>query len=179
MTDETRVRLLAVSGSLRADSSNTAVLRVACRLAPPGVETILYDGLAGLPAFSPDDDERAPPPVLDLRVRLRAADGVLLSSPEYAHGVPGALKNALDWVVGSGELVDKPVALLNPSPWSTFAHPQLAETLRVMSATLVPDACVTLPVERRLDEDGLLANPAVVEALRAAMAALVAAIAAR
>lgn len=162
---DTTVRLLAVSGSLRAGSSNTAV----GRLAPPGVETTLYGGLAGLPAFSLDDDERAPP-VLD----LRAADGVLVSSPEYAHGVPGALRNALDWVVGSGERVDKPVALINPSPWSTYTHPQLAETLRVMPAALVPGACVTLPVARRLDEDGLLADPAAVETLRAVMVAAIA-----
>ena len=94
------VTLLAVSGSLRAASANTALLRAAERLAPEGVELVLYGGLATLPHFNPDLDDldagTAPPPVMDLRSRLDASDGVLISSPEYAHGVPGALKNAID-----------------------------------------------------------------------------------
>jgi chromate reductase, NAD(P)H dehydrogenase (quinone) len=75
------------------------------------VEIILYDGVSRLPHFSPDlDGENAPAPVADWRAQLKTSDGVLISSPEYAHGVPGSLKNALDWVVGSGEFVEKPVA---------------------------------------------------------------------
>src|SRR5690349_783719 len=98
------MRIFAISGSLRASSLNTAVLQAAVALAPPGVEIVLYDGLSRLPHFNPDvDGEIALAPVADWRTRLRAADGVLISSPEYAHGVPGSLKNALDWVVGSGE----------------------------------------------------------------------------
>ncbi len=83
------------------------------------------------------------------RTALQSADGVLLSSPEYAHGIPGALKNALDWVVGSGEFYAKAVGLLNPSPDSLFAHPQLAEVLRTMGANVVEGASVTVPIPRR------------------------------
>src|SRR5690349_21363282 len=105
------MRILAISGSLREGSSNTAVLQAAAALAPLGVEIILYDGLGRLPHFNPDlDGENAVAPVAEWRARLQSADGVLISSPEYAHGVPGSLKNALDWVVGSGEFVNKPVA---------------------------------------------------------------------
>src|SRR5262249_47022129 len=109
------VRVLAISGSLRSGSSNTILLRAAAELAPRGLCVILYGGLADLPHFNPDlDDEANPPPqVREFRDALRAADGLMICSPEYAHGVPGSLKNALDWVVGSGELSGKPVALIN------------------------------------------------------------------
>jgi len=98
-----------------------------------------------VPAFNPDDDvEPAPDVVADFRHRLHESDAVLISTPEYAHGVPGALKNALNWIVGSGELVDKPIGLLNPSPRSTYAQASLKETLTVMSARLVDAASITL-----------------------------------
>lgn len=116
---EHAVRILAISGSLRARSSNTALLGAARTLAPKGVEVVLYEGLGGLPHFNADHDgDAAPPAVADFRSRVRAADGVLISSPEYAHGVPGTLKNALDWLVGGhqNEIVGKPVALFNASP---------------------------------------------------------------
>ena len=109
--EEVLLRILAISGSLRAVSSNTHLLRAAAQLAPAGVDVVLYDGLAGLPHFNPDVEENVlPGPVADLRAAVGAADGLLISSPEYAHGVPGALKNALDWIVSSGELVGKPTA---------------------------------------------------------------------
>ena len=96
----------------------------------------------------------------------------MISSPEYAHGVPGSLKNALDWLVGSGELVYKPVALLNPSPRSTYAQAALTEILTVMTATLVEDACLTLPIAgKSLDETALTAHPDFAPALQASLAA--------
>jgi NAD(P)H-dependent FMN reductase len=159
-------------------SSNGALLRAARRLAPDGVTVTLYDGLAELPQFNPDLDlEPAAAPVAALRARLAESAGVVISSPEYAHGVPGALKNALDWIVSSGELVDKPVALLNASPMATHAHASLAETLMVMSARLVPEASGTIPVwGRALDESAIAADPALGPLVRDAMAALVRAI---
>jgi len=175
MSDPRPVRLLAISGSLRASSSNTVVLRAVSALAPPGVEVELYPGLASLPPFNPDLEESDLPAVADFRARLNAADGVLIASPEYAHGVPGVLKNALDWVVGTGEFVGKPVALINPSPRSTYAQAQLGETLSVMMGVFVPGASVTLDLSsNRLDEASLLADPVVSAALRHALAALTA-----
>ena len=116
------MRILAISGSLRSTSSNTTVLRAAQILAPPGVEVILYEGLGVLPHFNPDLDGDEPPQlVLELRSEVGLADGLLISSPEYAHGVPGSLKNALDWLVASVEFPNKAVALLNTSPRSTHA----------------------------------------------------------
>jgi chromate reductase, NAD(P)H dehydrogenase (quinone) len=172
-----RMKILAISGSLRKVSSNTTLLRAAALLAPAGVEISLYGGLADLPPFNPDLDEEgseAPPPVKDLRAQLIAADGVLISTPEYAHGVPGVLKNALDWVVSIGELAYKPVTLLNPSPRSLHAQASLMETLKTMSWKFVPDAPVVLPLSgKRLDEAGIAADPALAGVLRPAVAALV------
>jgi chromate reductase, NAD(P)H dehydrogenase (quinone) len=137
------IRILAISGSLRAASSNTALLEAARALAPEGVEIVLYDGLATLPHFNPDlDAGTAPPVVANFRARLEASDGVLISSPEYAHGVPGAMKNAIDWVVSSGEIYEKPVALLNASMGATHAYESLAETLRTADADIVSKASV-------------------------------------
>ena len=173
------MQILAISGSLRARSSNTAMLLVAAALAPAHVEVELYGGLGDLPHFNPDLDGDTPPSVVAFRTQLRRADGVLISSPEYAHGVPGVLKNALDWVVASGEFMGKPVALLNASPNSTHAQASLAETLTVIMAEISADGscAVQIPGNRTTEAD-MLANPAIAGPLRAAMAAFAAAIAA-
>jgi chromate reductase len=164
-------RILAVSGSLRAASSNAMVLQAAALLAPPGVELVPYRGLGDLPHFNPDLDGDAPPPaVLALRREVDRAHGILISSPEYAHGVPGVLKNALDWLVRSVELVGKPVALLNASPLSSYADAALRETLTVMNTRLVAEASVTLPLYGRpSDPADVVADPDVAPVLREAV----------
>jgi chromate reductase, NAD(P)H dehydrogenase (quinone) len=168
------VKILAISGSLRSASSNGALVRAAAELAPDGVDVRVYTALADLPHFNPDLDGDVPPvSVTQLRAELAASDAVLISSPEYAHGVPGALKNALDWVVGSGELVGKPVALINASPRATHAQAALSETLRVMSASLVTDASIAVPLTgRSLDARGIVADSDLSIALRSALVAL-------
>lgn len=164
-------RILAISGSLRTGSSNTAVLQAIGALAPAKVQVVLYSGLSELPHFNPDLDTETPPPaVAGLRSRLLASDGVLISSPEYAHGVPGTLKNALDWLVRSGELYEKPVALVNTSPRSTHAHTSLLETLNTMSVRLVLEACVTVVLPGKgLDADGICSDPEISHALSLAI----------
>ena len=171
------MRILAISGSLRARSSNTELLRAAALVANPSWTFDFYDGLGALPHFNPDlDFEGATPPaaVADLRARIAAADALLICSPEYAHGVPGSLKNALDWMVSDAAMIGKPIALLNASARSTFAHSQLAETLRTMSTRLVDDASIVIPLDgRRLDAAGIAADPALVSLLEGALDALV------
>src|SRR5437660_8427123 len=124
------MKIIAICGSMRAQSSNLALLRAAANIAP---EVQLYDGFGSLPHFNPDDDVEGatpPPAVAELRAILAEADGILISSPEYAHGVPGSLKNALDWLVSDGALAGKPVALINASPaGGAFARDSLVETL--------------------------------------------------
>ena len=175
------IHILAISGSIRAASSNTAALQALVALAPPGVTITLYDKLASLPYFNPDlDREGDTPPasVADLRARIGQADGIVICSPEYAHGVPGVLKNALNWLVSSLEFPGKPVALINISPRSTFAQASLAETLSTMSAVLISDPALTIALPRdRRDVAGMLADPAISQDLRAAISAVVRAIA--
>ncbi len=166
------MHILAISGSLRAGSSNTELLRAAALLAMPPTRVTLYEGLADLPAFNPDLLEHAPGAVLSLRTQIGTADGLLISSPEYGHGVPGALKNALDWLFSGEEMIDKPVAIFNASPLSVYADASLRETITVMSACLVAEASVTMPVPvRNLDAAAMVAHPEVAATLRAALAA--------
>lgn len=171
------MRVVAINGSLRRRSSNGAMLRAAQRVAPERIEVIVYDGLAALPHFNPDLDEEgmnAPKPVADLRSLLIAADGVVISSPEYAHGVPGTLKNMLDWLVSTGELVGKRVALLNASPaGGQHAQESLRETLRTMNWTVVDEASRIEPFVRRRIVDEV-DDEETLDALRAALLALVA-----
>ena len=141
--------ILAISGSLRAGSSNTSVINALEALAPADVLVEAYRGVGSLPHYNPDLDRDPPPPaVVHWRAAIRAADAVVICSPEYAHGVPGALKNALDWIVSSGELMEKRVALINASPHSTHARASLGETLRVMMADLVEEASISLWLPR-------------------------------
>lgn len=132
----TSVRILLVSGSTRVGSTNTAVLRTAPAVAPEGVASVLYDGLASLPAFNPDDDhEPLPPTVANLRAQLAASDAVLFCTPEYAGALPGSFKNLLDWTVGGGEIYGKPVAWINVS---SVAAPTPARPWPRCSATSEP-----------------------------------------
>ena len=172
------MNFLALTGSLRARSINTELLRAAARIAPDGTTVTFSALLATLPPFNPDLDEdgmRPPAPVAELRAQIGAADGLLISCPEYAHGVPGSFKNALDWLVGVG-LVDKPVALINTSPTSTHAQASLTEILITMSATMVAEASLNLSIiGTRSDDAGIAADPAFAGPLRASLAALTAA----
>lgn len=169
--------LLTVSGSLRTGSSNATLLTAAALVAPADVTVSMYDALAAIPAFNPDIEEGpgpAPNAVAHWRAAVSAADAVLFSSPEYAHGIPGVLKNALDWLVGSSEIVGKRVGVLSASAASRFAHPQLVEVLTVMSATLVPEATLVLDIPRRgANASQLAADPAVASALWRAITSLV------
>ena len=152
-------------------SSNTALLRLASEVAPSDVGITMYDGLATLPHFNPDDDVDTPPAVvLRLRALVGESDGLLFCSPEYAHGVPGSLKNALDWLVSSVEFPHKPVALINASPMATHAQASLLETLTLMTARIVGEACVTIAVTRGdVDASGSIASPQVRAAVRDAL----------
>ena len=165
------MRLLAFSGSLRRASTNTALLEALSRLAPGGVEVAMYRQMGALPHFNPDDDgDITHPAVTSLRKSVGASDGLLIAAPEYAHGVPGAFKNALDWLVASLEFPDKPVALINAAPRAHHAQEALREILTTMSARLIAEAFI-LPPLTGLDSDAdrIVANPALAQALRAGL----------
>ena len=187
--------ILALSGSLRARSSDTAMLEAAALLAPAGARISLYRNLSDIPPFNPDReadlyDLAAGYPryradltdgglaaVKALGERVRAADGLLIACPEYARGVPGAFKNALDWLVGGDAFVSKPFALFNASPRATHAQQSLRLTLQTMSGQLVEGACLALPLSgsgrdaARIAADESFAHP-IREALSIFVAAL-------
>ncbi len=167
------MKILAISGSLRKASLNRALLRAVARLAPPSICVELYNELGDLPLFNPDLEASDPPVVARLRAQIIAADALLIASPEYAHGVTGVMKNALDWLVSSEAFVNKPVALLNASPRAVHAQAALKETITVMSAHLVEEASIAVPIlGSQLSEEGIVAHPAISAALRAALLAL-------
>jgi chromate reductase len=172
--------VLAISGSLRNGSSNTELLRAAALLAPDGMTIRLYDELDKLPHFNADLQDDLPDAVVRLREHVQNAAGLLISSPEYARGVPGSLKNALDWLVGGSEFVDKPVALLNASPRSTHAQEALRITLQTMSGNFVVGASILIPLlGTTLDAAAIVAKPEMAVPLRAALVAFQRAINAR
>jgi NAD(P)H-dependent FMN reductase len=167
---DTRRTVLLVSGSLRAGSTNSALLRTAVRLAPAGVEAVLFDGVGRLPPhFDPDQDgEPLHPAVEALRAAIRGCDGILFSTPEYAGALPGAFKNLLEWAVGDadvGSIYDKPVGWINVSASPTGAadaYRSLAIVLGYVHAAVVTEACVRIPVTRQMvGSDGLITDPVV------------------
>ena len=149
------MRILGISGSLQERSSNRALLAAASDLAGHGVAVDEFRGVESLPHFNPDlDRDGGPPSVVEFRSRVHAADGVLIATPEYAFGVPGALKDALDWLVGSGDLYEKPVAVLSAAPSAERggnARADLERTLRGQGALVIASSTIMVP--RREDFD--------------------------
>jgi NAD(P)H-dependent FMN reductase len=151
--------ILLVSGSLRAMSTNTALLRTMAALAD---DAVLYDRMALLPHFDPDDDiEPLHPEVAHLRAALDGADAVVFCTPEYAGALPGSFKNALDWAVGSTVLNTKPTAVVNVSAvGASKAQLSLRVVLTYLMVDFVDEACVHLPVQRQqVNDDGLIDDP--------------------
>ncbi|MDZ7938021.1 MAG: NADPH-dependent FMN reductase [Rhodoferax sp.] len=167
------MKVIAISGSLRAASINTALLRTAARVAPLGVQVQLCAVVGELPLFNPDLEAQVPASVARLRAEVAAADALLIASPEYAHGVTGTIKNLLDWLVSFEPFVNKPVAVLNASPRAHHADAALRETLRTMSAVIVEAASISLPLlGAHTTEAAMAESPAITQAIRDALVAL-------
>ena len=171
------LRLLAISGSLRRASTNTAALEALARLAPEGVRVLIYRDLAGLPPFNPDDDVEyvlKPGPVERLRELVGASDAIVIAAPEYAHGLPGALKNALDWLVASETFAGKPTALVNTSPRAFHAQASLREILSTMAARLTPEAFASISLTGKMvTADDILADAVCARRLTESLQALI------
>ncbi len=168
------VKILAISGSLQAGSSNAALLDAAAEVAPAGTEVVRSVSPGDLPHFNPDLEAggaEAPAAVVELRAEIRDADGVLIATPEYAHSLPGSLKNALDWMVGSGDLYAKPVAIVAGSPREDGAgrgRAALEQTLRAQGSVIAVSRTIALSSQERADgRVGEAAREAIGEALDA------------
>jgi len=141
-----RMQILGISGSLRAASTNTRLLLAAKKLVPPELDFHLTSQVARLPLFSPDLAPADSDAVEQWIQEVRASDGIIVSTPEYARGYPGALKNAFDWLVNTDAYIDKPFMLLNASSRSTVAQRTLTTVLETMSGIHVEAASVTVPL---------------------------------
>ena len=173
-----KIKILAISGSLRTNSSNTNILRVMASMAPENVEVVLYEGLAGLPHFNPVlDDENSSAPVKEFRHLLSSAHGVIICTPEYAFGVPGSLKNALDWTVSSGEFTNKPVAVITASLAGEKAHAALLQIFTALSSKIAEGAELLIPfIRTKLNEKGEVSDPQTLASLRSVLKAFLAAV---
>ena len=139
-------RVLALCGSLRRASTNMALLEAAQLVAPADLAISIWRHIGELPHFNADDNDHPPALPLALRVEASKADGLLIACPEYARGIPGAFKNALDWLVGSEQFSSKPVVLLNASPRASAAQDALRLVLTTMACVIVDEACASFPL---------------------------------
>jgi len=153
------VNILGISGSLQRQSGNGTLLQVAARAVPAGVTFRIYDGVRDLPHFDPDIEREGavPAPVVALRQAVAAADGLLIATPEYGHSLPGSLKNAIDWLIGSGELESKLVAITAAVPARERGQRglrALRDTLGAVSARIIGGE----PIARGPNFDGAVAE---------------------
>jgi chromate reductase, NAD(P)H dehydrogenase (quinone) len=165
-------RILGISGSLRAGSHNTSLLRAAAELTPPGVQLVLYEGLRELPPYDADRDVEPPDPaVARLREAIDSADGVLVATPEYNGSIPGVLKNALDWAsrpFPDNALRGKPVAVIGASTGlfgAVWAQAETRKALGVIGAEVIDSELPVGQADSAFSEDGELIEPEQREAL--------------
>jgi chromate reductase len=163
------ITLLALSGSLRRCSYNTVTLDALAELAPEHIQITIGD-IGNLPLFNPDREDESIPEVSQLKAAVGESSGLIIASPEYAHGISGPMKNALDWLVSGDEFPYKPIMLINTSPRATHAQAALTEVLTTMSGNLVEDAYVALPLlSSGYDKGGILNDLQCVDALTTAL----------
>lgn len=154
------MKILALSGSLREKSYNRAAIEALSQVAPDGVEVNAFEGIRHLPLFNPDLEEEELLSVERFKNELGYSDGIVIASPEYAHGISGVMKNALDWLVSGEEFINMPVMLINTSPRAHHAQDALREVVVTMSGRIVENACLTLPLlGGGLDSAGILRDP--------------------
>lgn len=167
------MRILGISGSLRSASINSMLLRATARLAPTYIDVSIFSGLGDLPLFNPDLEGSLPANVIAFQRSVAEADALLFASPEYAHGVTGAIKNALDWLVGFEPFANKIVAVLNASPRAHHADDALREILKTMAAVIIESASITFPLlGTGLDESAMVAAPSIAGAVRESLLAI-------
>ncbi len=172
------LRIIAICGSTRQQSTNHTLINIISEMYASTAEITSFEGLAELPHFNPDLDNQMPPPAVSaFRDLLRAADGVLICTPEYAMGVPGSLKNALDWLVSSMELSQKPVALITASSVGELAHQSLTATLRVIEADMPDSSRLLIPFVKAKVQGGRIVDEGTLRDIKEVMGSLINAIA--
>jgi chromate reductase, NAD(P)H dehydrogenase (quinone) len=172
-----RKKIVAISGSTRRLSSNMSLIGAIRELYSGKLEITIFQGLSDIPPFNPDRDTDDPPKAIsDFRGQLREADGVLICTPEYAMGVPGTLKNAIDWTVSSMEFSHKPVALITASSSGQKGHQSLLDTLKIIESD-IPDSSQLLIsfVKTKVQQDKVV-DPCTLEQITGVIDSLIACI---
>jgi chromate reductase len=160
-----KINILAICGSLRENSSNSILVKFLSTLMPADVSYSIYKDLGTLPHFNDGGD--AGPIVNDFRKQIAEADGVIICSPEYAYGVPGSLKNAIDWTVGSGEFVDKPLVLITAATGGEKAHAAFLNILTAISVKVPENGTLLVPfIRSKLNEKSEVADTALIGSLK-------------
>ncbi|MBV1916005.1 MAG: NAD(P)H-dependent oxidoreductase [Pseudomonadales bacterium] len=160
-----RLKLLALSGSLRRASYNTYAIKALKMLAPSHVN-ITIGKIEELPLFNLDREYDDIPALAELKSELKQSSGLIIASPEYAHGIGGPMKNALDWLVSGDEFPYKPIMLINTSPRASHAQQALIEVLTTMSGNVIEASRVSIPLlSSDLDVDGIVEDPEIANAL--------------
>lgn len=151
--------ILAICGSTRQNSINLELLYIVANLFKEQIILKIFTQIADLPHFNPDlDNENPPVNILEFRDILRNSDAILICTPEYAMGVPGTLKNALDWTVSSMEFSNKPTALITASSLGEKAHPALLETLKVIESNIDESTQLLVSVPRTKIKEGVITD---------------------
>jgi len=164
-----KINILAISGSLRQASYNTAALKALKKLAPQNIDVNIAS-IGDLPLFNPDLDADDIVALDQLSKDVKKADGIIIASPEYAHGISGPMKNALDWLVSSVDLPYKPVMLINTSPRASHAMEALQEVLVTMSVNIIESACISIPLlSSELSVEGIVKHHEISSTLLSAL----------
>lgn len=170
-TQDRLPNILAISGSLRSNSSNNTVINTAVALLAGKANVVIYDGLGRLPHF--DDSKEEYTEVTRWRKLIKESDGVLICSPEYAFGVPGSLKNALDWTVSTGELVYKPLALVTAATGGDKAHAALLNTFTALSTNVTAETSLLISyIRAKMNPAGEITDAATLEAIQKVLSSL-------
>lgn len=169
LMSDRKISVLAISGSIRKKSSNTNILRAIATIVSENVSYKIYDDIDKFPHFNPDAEE-GNTYVADFRKQLKAVDAVIICTPEYAFGIPGILKNALDWVVSSGELNEKPVVAISASPMYSGgdkAMDSLLLTLKALGTRFTKKSSLSIPaITKKMDEQGEITDTETLSQLR-------------
>lgn len=168
----TKKRVLFICGSTRKESSNLNLIRAIIDLTKDTFDSSIFPDLTTIPHFNPDLDTETPPPAVEnFRQQLRSTDGILICTPEYAMGVPGTLKNAIDWTVSSCEFSHKPTALITASSVGQKGHASLLETLKIIESTITEETQLLIPyVKTKVSKDNKITDEATLTAVTKLMA---------
>lgn len=171
MSDDTAKNILAICGSTRQHSSNHQLIKCIASIFSEQVQINLLHNISTLPHYNPDDDkEKAPEAVTHFRNLVLQSDGILICTPEYAHGVPGSLKNAIDWLVSSSSFSGKPTVLITASTDGKFGHAALLETLKVIEAKQVEQLQLRIPFIQTKIHNNIISDEKTLQEIKALMA---------